>query len=145
MALVVKNSPASARDKRDSGLIPGLRWPSGGGHGNLLQYSCLENPMDRGGWWVLSLGPRRDRYDWSHLACKTHCHWWSRKILQEFPSRQNGQEFSNPWVSHKSRCNQFPWLPQGETFPVVLINLLKFIFLCIVHLSWDGGAEKYKC
>ena len=36
----------------DSGLIPGLGRSSGGGHGNLLQYSCLENPMDKGVWWA---------------------------------------------------------------------------------------------
>ena len=45
---MVKNPPASARDARDLGLTPGLGRSSGGGNGNLLQYSCLENPMDRG-------------------------------------------------------------------------------------------------
>ena len=52
VALVVKNQPASAGDIGDMGLIPGLGRPPGGGHGNPLQYSCLENPMDRGAWWV---------------------------------------------------------------------------------------------
>jgi len=37
---------------RDMGLIPGSGRSPGGGHGNPLQYSCLENPMDRGAWWV---------------------------------------------------------------------------------------------
>ena len=50
MALEVKNPPASAGDGRDSGWIPGLGRPPGGGHGNPLQYSCLENPVDRGAW-----------------------------------------------------------------------------------------------
>ena len=50
MALVVKNPPANAGDMRDRGLIPGLGSSLGGGHGNPLQYSCLENPMDRGAW-----------------------------------------------------------------------------------------------
>ena len=53
MALVVKNAPAHAGDVRDSGLIPGLGRLPGGGHGNPLQYSCLENPMDRGAWRAL--------------------------------------------------------------------------------------------
>ena len=44
MALVVKNSPPNAGDRRDAGLIPGLGRYPGGRHGNLLQYSCLENP-----------------------------------------------------------------------------------------------------
>ena len=50
MALVVKNPPANAGDIRDAGWIPGLGRSPGGGHGNPLQYSCLENPTDRGGW-----------------------------------------------------------------------------------------------
>ena len=50
MALVVKNTLANAGDLRDAGSIPGLGRSPGGGHGNPLQYSCLENPMDRGAW-----------------------------------------------------------------------------------------------
>jgi len=48
---VVKNPPANAGDIRDVGLISGLGRSPGGGHGNPLQYPCLENPMDRGAWW----------------------------------------------------------------------------------------------
>ena len=47
---MVKNLPASAEDERDVGLIPGSGRCPGGEHGNLLQCSCLENPMDRGAW-----------------------------------------------------------------------------------------------
>ena len=50
MALVVKNLPANAGDIRDTGLIPGSGKIPGGGHGNPLQYSCLENPMDGEAW-----------------------------------------------------------------------------------------------
>ena len=50
VVLVVKNSPANAGDVRDVGSIPGWgRYPRGG-HGNPLQYSCLENPLNRGAW-----------------------------------------------------------------------------------------------
>ena len=48
MALVVENLPANAGDIRDVGSIPGLERSPGGGYGNPLQYSCVENPMDRG-------------------------------------------------------------------------------------------------
>ena len=51
VALVVKTPPANAGDVRDTGLIPGSGRSPGGGHGIPLQYSCLENPMDRGAWW----------------------------------------------------------------------------------------------
>ena len=49
---VVKSPPANAGDLRDSGLTPGLGRSPGGGHGNPLQYSCMENPKDRGAWWA---------------------------------------------------------------------------------------------
>ena len=45
-----KNPPANAGDLRDGGSIPGLGRSPGGGHGNPLQYFCLENPMGRGAW-----------------------------------------------------------------------------------------------
>ena len=50
MVLVVKNLPANAEDVSNMGSVPGSGRSTGGGHGNLLQYSCLENPMDRGAW-----------------------------------------------------------------------------------------------
>ena len=49
---MVKKLPANAGDIRDTDLIPGLGRPFGGGYGNPLQYSYLENPMDRGAWWA---------------------------------------------------------------------------------------------
>ena len=50
VALVVKNPPANAGGLRDVGLIPGSGRSPGGGHGNSLQYSFLENPISRGAW-----------------------------------------------------------------------------------------------
>ena len=47
---MVKNLPASVGNIRDTGLIPGSGRSPREGYGNLLQYSCLENPMDRGAW-----------------------------------------------------------------------------------------------
>ena len=49
---MVKDLPDNAGDVRDMGSIPGSGRSLGGGHGNQLQYSCLENPMDRGAWWA---------------------------------------------------------------------------------------------
>ena len=49
---MVKNLPANAGDTRDMGSIPELGRSPGGGNGNPLQYSCLENSMDRGAWWA---------------------------------------------------------------------------------------------
>ena len=56
---MLKNLPANAGDVRDSDSIPGSGRFPGGEHGNALQYSCLENPMDRGAWWATSpQGPK---------------------------------------------------------------------------------------
>ena len=64
---MVKNPLASAGDRRDTGLIPGLGKSPGGGHGNpLLQYSCLENPMDRGPAGLQSTGLQRVGHDWAY-------------------------------------------------------------------------------
>ena len=49
---MVKNLPANAGCARDMGLIPGSGKSPGGGNGNRLQYSCLENSMDREAWWA---------------------------------------------------------------------------------------------
>ena len=56
---MVKNPTANAGDIRDVALIPGLGRSGAGDHGNPLQYSCLENPMDRGVWWATVLGVQR--------------------------------------------------------------------------------------
>ena len=59
---VVKNLPASTGD---SGLIPGLGRSPGEGNGSPLQYSCLENPMDRGAWWTTAHGVSKS---WTRLS-----------------------------------------------------------------------------
>ena len=56
VTLVVRNQPTSAGDIRDTGSIPGSRRVPGGGNGNPLQYSCLENPMDREAWRAIVHG-----------------------------------------------------------------------------------------
>ena len=67
---VVKNPLVNAGDKRDAGLIPGLRRSPGEGNGNPLQYSCLESPMDWGAWWATV---HRVTKSWTWLT-DTHIH-----------------------------------------------------------------------
>ena len=69
MALVVKNPPANTRDLRNSGWIPGLGRSLGAGHGNPLQYSCLENSMDRKAWWATVYRIAKSWTQLSKLAC----------------------------------------------------------------------------
>ena len=63
VVLVVKNLLVNARDIRDAGSIPGSGRSPGKGHGNLLQYSCLENPMDRGAWQATVYRVAKSGYD----------------------------------------------------------------------------------
>ena len=58
---VGKEAACSAGDTGDMGSIPGLRRSLGGGNGNPLQYSCLENPMDRGAWWAIVHGVAKNQ------------------------------------------------------------------------------------
>ena len=68
MAQWVKESTCSAGDVRDVGSVPGLGRSPGGGHGNPLQYSCLENPMDRGAWGTIV---HRVAKNWTQLSIAT--------------------------------------------------------------------------
>ena len=68
VALVLKNPPANAGDVRDAGSIPGSGRSSGGGNGNPLQYSCLENSMNRGTWWATVHRVAKSRTQLSNLA-----------------------------------------------------------------------------
>ena len=63
---VIKNPPASAGDTGDMGLIPGLERSPGEKHDNPLQYSCLENPMDRGAWRATVHRVTKIRHEWAH-------------------------------------------------------------------------------
>ena len=63
MALFVKDPPANAGGVRDTGLIPGSGRSPRGAHGNPLQYSCLENPKDRGAWWAILHEAQRVGHD----------------------------------------------------------------------------------
>ena len=65
---VVKNPPANAEDM---GLVPGLGRSPGEGNGNLLQYSCLENSMDRGAWQAVVHGVERVGHDWATKHAQT--------------------------------------------------------------------------
>ena len=56
---VVKNLPANAGEARDAGSVPGPGRSPGEGNGNPVQYSCLENPMDRGAWQAIVHGAQR--------------------------------------------------------------------------------------
>ena len=77
-ALVVKNSPANAGDIRDVGSLPGSGRSPGGGHDSSLQYSCLENPMDRGAWQATVHGVAKSQL--KRLSTRTYTHLSPRML-----------------------------------------------------------------
>ena len=72
VVLVLKNLPAHPGDLRDAGFIPGSGRSPGGRHGNPLQYSCLENPMDRGSWQASFHGVTRSQTWLKQQSTHTH-------------------------------------------------------------------------
>ena len=79
---VVKNLPVSAGNTGDEGLIPGLGRSPGGGNGNLLQYFCLENFVDRGARWAPVHGVAKSRDTTEHTHCA--CHKWQQKFWEDY-------------------------------------------------------------
>ena len=76
MVLVVKKMLTNPGDLRDVGLIPGLGRSPGGGHGNPLQYSCLENPMDREAWQATVYGVAKSQTRLKRLSTHTSTGSW---------------------------------------------------------------------
>ena len=92
VALVAKNLPANAGDVRDLGSIPGLGKSPGGGHGNPLQYSCLENPMDRGAWLATVHGVANSRTRLKRRFHSIPCGWWLLYLTVQYnPSSPAGR------------------------------------------------------
>ena len=117
MALVVKKPPMNARDIRDVGSISRWGRSPGGGHGNPLQDSCLEDPMDRGAWWATV---HRATKNQTQLKClSTHalseCDSWScfshlagkmkmRQMEGRKQSQENHREVRTFW-QYDARCD----------------------------------------
>ena len=84
-AALVKNPPASAGDVRDVGSIPGWGRSPGEGNGNPLQYSCLENPLNRGAWWALVHRVTKSWTRLRRLSMHTHgCYFTLRPARATF-------------------------------------------------------------
>ena len=73
-----KESSCNAGDTKDMGLISGSRRFPGGGHGNAHQYSCLENPMERGAWWAMLHGVAKSQTQLKWMSIYTHTHTLTR-------------------------------------------------------------------
>ena len=101
-APVVKNPPASAGDIRDAGSIPGSGRSPGGGHGKPLQYSCLENPTDRGAWRAIVHGAAKSQ---TRLSDTARVYMHARLLITRGacgPVEENIQEVLTS--GHRTQC-----------------------------------------
>ena len=128
MVLVVKNlPPGQCRDLRDAGLIPGWGRSPEGGHDNPLQYSCLENPMDRGAWRATV-----------HSISKNQT-WlkWQRSTAQHIPSRIGTSGFKHFW---STRVNENSSEQNKYTIPPFILSLCQS-----QELKRSKGERVSKC
>ena len=144
VVLLVKNLPVNTEDIKDMGSIPESGGSPGGEHGNPLQYSCLENPMDRGAWQATV---NRLQHNWSNLACRQHAcpllrkaynYIFSHLIHVSWSKREEGPYgrsifncFEEP-PYYLQRIYHFALPPTVYTHPC---QHLSFVFLIITILT----------
>ena len=117
---MVKNLPANAGDTRDTGLIPVLGRSPGEGNGILLQYSCLENPMDRGAWQATI---HRVTKSWTRLKGQRD----SVQVLSQ------GGLFAMPWTAV---CQTSPSITSSWSLLKLMIveSVMPFNHFILCHL-----------
>ena len=120
VVLVVKSSPANAGDIRDVGLVPELGRSPGGGRGNLLQYSCLENPMDRGAWQAIVHGVTKN--------------WTWLKMLRFMGSQRVGHDWATEliWSDLKQPC-QHVYKGHNNVFRFCTLETLFIIVSTVIN------------
>ena len=79
-----KESPCQRGSCKRQGPIPGSGRSSGGGHGNPLQYSCLENPMDRGAWWAILHGVSKSCTQLNRLSTHTQQEYTGNSLVAQW-------------------------------------------------------------
>ena len=85
---MVKNPPVNVGDVRDPGSMPGLERSPREGNGNPLQYSCLENAMDRGAWWAIVHGVTKSRIQLKRLSMHRPKEWKEKHNFQMYIEEQ---------------------------------------------------------
>ena len=119
---VVKNPPANAGDARDVGLIPGSRRSLGVGNGNQLQYSCLENCMDRGAWWATVHWVRKT---WTQLNARTCTLRVRQGLFVPFFFNWSGQKVGSgsSLGAYETQMNIWPIISRRDLFEEILQHI----------------------
>ena len=141
---MVKNTPVGAEDARDAGLIPGLGRSPEGENGNPLQYSCLENPMDRGAWWATVRGVAES---WTRLCM--HPHKLLRTVSPLPPIfSPSGRDTHTPSRSHTHPHSLTRGLSQSlhcaaqQAHPLSITHTLTHHFCCVLCRSASTRMKK---
>ena len=103
----LKNLLANARDARDTSLIPGLGRSPGVGNGNPLQYSCLENSMDRRAWRATVHGVTKSRTQLGESHTHTHTHTYTAITQNHY---QKTEHIHHPREFPQASCQSTPAL-----------------------------------
>ena len=123
-----KNLPANAGDTKDAGSIPRWERPPGEGSGNLLQYSCLENSMDRRAWGSTVYGVTKSQTwlsNWAHKHTHTHTHTSLKHLPLERPFRPFPQ--STPLGHHRAG-----WAPcVYSSFPLAIYFTYVSVYMSV--------------
>ena len=143
VVLVAKNLTANTGDIRDAGLIPELGRSLGEQPGNLLQYSCLENPRDRGAWQTIVNRVTKNQREMKWL----NMHRYPRHPRQQEKSHTKG--FSNLLHFHSIIVSPFPLcllcIPLLTTFPLVVHHLAYFFlvvwFYFVLYQPFSSAFE----
>ena len=128
--------PAIAGDAGDSGSIPGSGRLPRGGNGRPLQYSCLENPMDRRAWWATVYGVTKS---WTQLSTRTHTHTHTCRQLFEYHDALGTKLFScikslNPY-SNPTRLYSYHPILQINKFTQGLKRWSAFRIYPLIHYT----------
>ena len=127
MVIVVKNLSANAGDTGDAGSIPGSGRSSGVGHVKALQYSYLENPMNRGAWLATVYGLQRVGWDWSDLAQKDGD--WVRTVF--LMADTGGQHFIKAW-----ECLGYIVMTQEVKLEIRFSETVNFLPFMSTEFTW---------
>ena len=138
MGSAVKESTCSAGDAGDTGSIPGSGRSPGGGNGNLLQYSCLENPMDRGSWGATVYGVVQNAHtgDYAIYSGCESCVAWTKhstSVCLSFPFGKL-ELWITPLISEG--CYQDLWGKKLSTNP----SIKQVILVYNHHQGFPGGS-----
>ena len=112
-------------------MIPGLGRCPGGGHGNPLQCSCLENPLDGRAWWAIVHGITKSQTQLSNLAHKTKKRWFS----------QNSHVFSIATLSNNSFVCMFTFYKKESAMLLLLLLLSRFSRVQLCTTAWSAAYQ----